>query len=175
MKTGYLARGGSPRCSFSTAEYSERWSAGFRRNVIPSEASAILDIRMLPDEDVDAFYEQLAAIIDDPRVEIVPEHIYRPAAPPSEIDNEMFRVLEDVALRMYPDATVLPIMSTGATDMAQVRAKGMQAYGIGPARSVEELNSGFGAHGDNERIEEVAFIGLVQYMWNVVLEIAASP
>ncbi len=149
--------------------------AGFRRNVIPSEASAILDIRMLPDEDVDGFYEQLAAVIDDPRVEIVPEHIYRPAAPPSEIDNEMFRVLEDVALRMYPDATVLPIMSTGATDMAQVRAKGMQAYGIGPARSVEEINSGFGAHGDNERVEETAFIGMVQYMWNVVLEIAASP
>ena len=148
--------------------------AGFRRNVIPSEASAILDIRMLPDEDVEGFYRQLAAVIDDPRVEIVPEKIYRPAAPPSDIDNEMFRTLETVALRMYPDATVLPIMSTGATDMAQVRARGMQAYGIGPARSVEEINSGFGAHGDNERIEEKAFVDLVKYLWFVVLEMAAT-
>jgi len=148
--------------------------AGFRKNVIPSEASAILDIRMLPDENVEEFYAALAAVIDDDRVEIVPEHIYRPAAPPSEIDNEMFRVLEDVALRMYPNATVLPLMSTGATDMAQVRAKGMQAYGVGPARSVEEMNSGYGAHGDNERIEEEAFVELVKYMWNVVIEIAAS-
>lgn len=148
--------------------------AGFRRNVIPSEASAILDIRMLPDEDVGAFYEQLAAVIDDPRVEIVPERIYRPAAPPSEIDNEMFQTLDLVAKRMYPEATVLPIMSTGATDMAQVRAKGMQAYGIGPARSVAEINSGFGAHGDNERIEEAAFVGLVRYLWNVIIEMAAS-
>ncbi|NCF15268.1 MAG: M20/M25/M40 family metallo-hydrolase [Gammaproteobacteria bacterium] len=148
--------------------------AGFRRNVIPSEATAMLDIRMLPDENVEEFYEKLAEIIDDPRVEIVPEHIYRPAAPPSEIDNEMFRVLEDVALRMYPNATVLPIMQTGATDMAQVRAKGMQAYGVGPARSVEERNSGYGAHGDNERIEEEAFVELVKYMWNVVIEMSAS-
>ena len=148
--------------------------AGFRRNVIPSEATAMLDIRMLPDEDVVAFYEKLAAVIDDPRVEIVPESIYRPAAPPSEIDNEMFRVLEDVALRMYPKATVLPIMQTGATDMAQVRAKGMQAYGVGPARSIEEMNSGYGAHGDNERIEEEAFVELVKYMWNVVIEMSAS-
>ena len=148
--------------------------AGFRRNVIPSEASAILDIRMLPDEDVEAFYDKLAAVIDDPRIEIVPERIYRPAAPPSDIDNEMFRVLEDVALRMYPDATVLPIMQTGATDMAQVRAKGVQAYGIGPARSIEEINSGYGAHGDNERVEEKAFIDMVQYMWNVVIEVAAT-
>lgn len=148
--------------------------AGFRRNVIPSEASAILDIRMLPDENVDDFYAELAAVIDDPRVEIVPERIYRPAAPPSGLDNEMFQTLERVATRMYPDATVLPIMATGATDMAQVRARGMQAYGIGPARSIEEINSGFGAHGDNERIEEEAFIELVKYMWNVVIEIAAT-
>jgi acetylornithine deacetylase/succinyl-diaminopimelate desuccinylase-like protein len=149
--------------------------AGFRKNVIPSEASAILDIRMLPDESVEDFYAQLAEVIDDPRVEIVPERIYRPAAPPSEIDNEMFQTLERVARQMYPTATVLPVMSTGATDMAQVRAKGMQSYGIGPARSVEEINSGFGAHGDNERISEEAFVELVRFMWNVVIEIAATP
>ena len=148
--------------------------AGFRKNVIPSEASAILDIRMLPDESVEEFYAKLAAVIDDPRVEIVPEGIYRPAAPPSEIDNEMFQTLERVAKQMHPTATVLPVMSTGATDMAQVRAKGMQSYGIGPARSVEEINSGFGAHGDNERISEEAFVDLVQFMWNVVIEIAAT-
>ena len=148
--------------------------AGFRKNVIPSEASAILDIRMLPDENVDEFYAKLAAVIDDPRVEIVPERIYRPAAPPSEIDNEMFQTLERVAREMYPNSTVLPIMATGATDMAQVRARGMQAYGIGPARTIEEIRSGFGPHGDNERITEGAFVEYVKYMWNVVIETAAT-
>ncbi len=149
--------------------------AGFRRNVIPSEASAILDIRMLPDESVEEFYAQLAAIINDPRVEILPENIYRPAAPPSEIDNEMFQALERVASRMHPGVTVLPIMATGATDMAQVRARGVQCYGIAPARSVEEISSGFGAHGDNERIAEEAFVDLVRYLWNIVIEVAATP
>lgn len=148
--------------------------AGFRRNVIPSEASAILDIRMLPDEDVEGFYASLAEVIDDPRVEIVPEPVYRPAAPPSEIDNEMFQTLERVAVEMYPEATVLPIMSTGATDMAQMRAKGVQSYGIGPARTIDEINSGFGAHGDNERVAEDAFVSMVEYLWRVVLEMAAS-
>ena len=148
--------------------------AGFRRNVIPSEAKAILDIRMLPDEDVEGFYEQLGAVIGDSRVEIVPEPIYRPAAPPSEIDNEMFQTLERVAVEMYPETTVLPIMSTGATDMAQMRAKGVQSYGIGPARSIEEINSGYGAHGDNERVAEDAFVSMVEYLWRVVLEMAAS-
>ena len=148
--------------------------AGFRKNVIPSEASAILDIRMLPDEDVDAFYQKLADVIDDPRVTIVPEPIYRPAASPSPIDNEMFQTLETVAKRMYPEATVLPTMSTGATDMAQVRSMGVAAYGIGPVRTIEEINSGRGAHGDDERISEEAMKQLVQFLWYTIIDIAAT-
>lgn len=148
--------------------------AGFRKNVIPSEASAILDIRMLPDEDVDGFYEKLAAVIDDPRVEIIPERIYRPAAPPSAIDSEMFEALERVSRSVYPDAAVIPTMATGATDMAQVRAKGVQAYGVGSATTVEESNSGRGAHGDDERISEAAYVDLVRFVWRAVIEIAAA-
>ena len=147
---------------------------GFRRNVIPSEAQAVLDIRMLPDEDVEGFYEQLAAVIDDPRVQIEPEPIYRPAAPPSAIDNEMFRALETVSARMYPDAITLPEMATGATDMAQVRARGMQAYGVGPVRETSETTGGGGAHGDDERIREQSLTELVQFIWYTVLEIGAG-
>lgn len=149
-------------------------NAGFRKNVIPSEASAILDIRMLPDEDVDAFYDMLRDVIDNPQVEVVPEPIYRPEAPPSPIDNEMFQTLESVANRMYPGALVLPRMSTGATDMAQVRAKGVPSYGIGATRSVEEMNSGMGAHGDNERVSEESVKQLVQFLWYTIISIAAT-
>lgn len=150
-------------------------NAGFRKNVIPSEATAILDIRMLPDEDVDGFYEKLADVMGEPNIEIVPEDIYRPAAPPSGLDNAMFASLERVAGQMYPDAMVLPTMSTAATDMAQVRAKGVPAYGIGPIRSTAELNSGNGAHSDNERVSEEAFVDFVKFMWTVVIDVAASP
>lgn len=148
--------------------------AGFRRNVIPSEASAVLDIRMLPDEDVDGFYRQLADIIDNPAIEIVPEDIYRPAALPSDIDNEMFEVIEAVSKRLYPDSTTLPVMATGATDMAQIRAKGTQAYGIGPARTLEETNSRFGAHSDDERISEAALVDMIRFLWNIVIDIGAT-
>jgi acetylornithine deacetylase/succinyl-diaminopimelate desuccinylase-like protein len=148
---------------------------GFRRNVIPSQAEAVLDIRMLPDEDVDAFYDQLRVLIDDPQIEVVPEPIYRPEAPPSPIDNEMFQTLERVANRMYPEATVLPQMSTGATDMAQVRAMGVPSYGIGATRTVAEINSGNGAHSDNERVSEESVRQLVEFVWHTIIEIAATP
>jgi acetylornithine deacetylase/succinyl-diaminopimelate desuccinylase-like protein len=147
---------------------------GFRKNVIPSEATAVLDIRMLPDEDVDAFYANMDDIIDDPNVEIVPEAVYRPESPPSPVDNEMFETLEGVANRMYPEATVLPRMSTGATDMAQVRAMGVPSYGLGATRSVEEINSGNGSHGDNERVSEDSVRQLVQFIWYTIIDIAAT-
>jgi acetylornithine deacetylase/succinyl-diaminopimelate desuccinylase-like protein len=148
--------------------------AGFRKNVIPSEATAMLDIRMLPDEDVEAFYAQLAEVMAEPNVEIVPEDIYRPAAAPSGIDNAMFESLERAANSMYPDAIVLPTMSTGATDMSQVRAMGVPAYGIGPIRSIEELNSGNGAHSDNERVSEEAMTDFVRFLWTTIIDIAAA-
>jgi len=147
---------------------------GFRRNVIPSEAQAVLDIRMLPDEDVDAFYDQMREIIDDPNVEVVPAAVYRPESPPSPVDNEMFQTLERVADRVYDDARVVPRMSTGATDMAQVRAKGVASYGIGATRSIAEINSGNGAHGDNERVSEESVRQLVQYVWYTIIDIAAT-
>jgi acetylornithine deacetylase/succinyl-diaminopimelate desuccinylase-like protein len=147
---------------------------GFRVNVIPSEATATLDIRMLPDEDVDAFYDKLRGVIDNPNVEVVPEPIYRPEGPLSPIDNEMFQTLESVANDMYPEAVVLPTMSTGATDMAQLRAKGVPAYGIGATRSIEEINSGNGSHGDNERVSEESVRQLVQFLWYTIIDIAAS-
>ena len=148
--------------------------AGFRKNVVPSEASAVLDIRMLPDEDVDAFYAELAKVIDNPAIEIVPEAIYRPEAPVSGIDNEMFQTIERVSKRMYPNSTTIPVMATGATDMAQVRSKGTEAYGIGPARTLEEINSRFGAHSDDERISEESLKEMVRFLWNIIIEIGAT-
>jgi acetylornithine deacetylase/succinyl-diaminopimelate desuccinylase-like protein len=148
-------------------------SGGFRENVIPSQAEAMLDIRALPDEDVAAFYKQMERIIDDPAVKIVPSAPGRPAAPPSRLDTDMFRALEASQRRLYPGAITVPGMVTGATDLAQLRAKGVQAYGIGP-RFEEAEFAQHGWHSDVERLSEDSLYGLVQFVWYAVLEVAGS-
>ena len=40
--------------------------------------------------------------------------------------------------------------------------------------TIEEINSGYGAHGDNERVSEEAFIEMVKFIWNTVIEVAAA-
>jgi acetylornithine deacetylase/succinyl-diaminopimelate desuccinylase-like protein len=149
-------------------------SSGFRVNVIPTEGEATFDVRGLPDEDPEAFYRAVAEVVDDPRVEVEPQPIYRPASPPSSIDNEMFRSLEAATERLFPGAVTIPTMLTGATDMAQVRAKGTQCYGFGPVETVEEMNGTGGAHGDDERILESSLLPLVQFLWYAVTNVAAT-
>ena len=150
-------------------------NGGFRTNVIPSVAEALLDVRALPDENPGEFYAHMAAVINNPNVEIVPQPIYRPASPPSPIDNEMFRVIQEVNQRLFPQAVTLPTMLTGATDMAQVRAKGVPCYGFGPVRNEEDMSSGGGSHGDDERIPEDSLLTLLQFLWYTVLGVAAAP
>ena len=83
-------------------------SAGFRQNVIPSSAEAVLDIRALPDEDMPKFYAELTRVINDPAIKVEPGNSWRPAAPPSRLDTEMFRALEATQRRLYPGAITVP-------------------------------------------------------------------
>ncbi len=145
---------------------------GYQINVIPSEAEATLDVRALPDEDMDAFLRKLTEIVRDPAIEIVRENRNaRPKAPPSSVNSDTFKTLESAHLRIYGVPT-LPTMSTGATDMAMLRARGVQAFGIGPMIDVEDGPKGFGAHSDQERILEEALHKFVRFNYEVIGEIA---
>ena len=150
------------------------FTAGYRSNVIPSEARVTLDVRALPDEDPAKFLEQVKKVVNDPAVEVrFSSQNTRPAAPEARLDSEPFKVLEEVGKRIY-NAPTLPAMSTGATDMAQLRAKGMQCFGIGPATDFEDGPKGFGAHSDQERILESELHRFVRFKWEVVTTLARS-
>ncbi len=148
-------------------------NAGFRQNVIPSEAEANIDIRALPDEDMPKFYAEMKRVIGDDSIEIVQPKGGRPAGRPSRLDTDMFRALENAQKRVYPGAITLPSMLTGATDMAQLRAKGVQAYGFGAVIDGKDLYAN-GAHSDDERLQESALYKMVEFVWNAVIEVAGS-
>jgi hypothetical protein len=80
-------------------------------------------------------------------------------------------VIESAVTRHYQTLT-LPTMLTGATDMAYLRARGMQCYGIGPAYDAEDGPKGFGAHSDQERILESELHRFVRFQWDIVTQLA---
>ncbi len=135
-------------------------TGGFKSNVIPPEAEAQVDIRALPDEDMDAFYAGIKRLIDDPAVTILPPDLAdsMPAAPSSSLHTEMFTALASVQRRLLPASITVPMMTTGATDSAFLRAKGVNAYGIRVPRTFAENE---GVHGSDERIQ-LKYVALYQ-------------
>jgi acetylornithine deacetylase/succinyl-diaminopimelate desuccinylase-like protein len=149
------------------------FQGGYRINVIPSEAVATLDVRMLPDEDPQSFLEQAKRIVNNPAIDVAYSlQNLRPAGT-TRLNTEAFQAIEANVTKHYK-TTTLPTMSTGATDMAFLRAKGVQCYGIGPALDVEDGPKGFGAHSDQERILEDELHRFVRFHYDVVMDIAGK-
>jgi acetylornithine deacetylase/succinyl-diaminopimelate desuccinylase-like protein len=147
--------------------------AGYRVNVIPSDAKATLDVRLLPEQDPESFLSMLREVINDENVDVnwAPRN-QRPGAS-SGLGNAAFQAIEEVFGAAY-GVPIIPVMSTGATDMAYLRAKGIQCYGIGPGIDSEDGPLGFGAHGDQERIIESELYRFVQTHYEVTRRLVES-
>jgi acetylornithine deacetylase/succinyl-diaminopimelate desuccinylase-like protein len=143
---------------------------GCKSSVIPSEATATLDIRAAPGEDMQKFKAEMIRIIDDPEVRIEPG-VQEPSSPASSMGTEMFRTLESVSKQIYPGTVTLPWMSTGGSDMLSLRIKGMECYGIGPEVPKEDLVT-HAIHSDNERIKQDGLYQFVRYEFEVVAKMA---
>ena len=142
-------------------------TASNKTNVIPPEASAELDIRLLPDQDPAAFLEKLKKVVDDTAVHFSP--IFEPKAPlESPIDTELFRAIERAARDRDPKALVTTVMLTGATDRPPYREAGIVTYGLSPFK-VEIADGQRGVHGNDKRIS-VANVGFgVKFFYDILL------
>jgi acetylornithine deacetylase/succinyl-diaminopimelate desuccinylase-like protein len=146
--------------------------AGFRINVIPGDGLAQIDVRALPDENIDALASELRRVIDDLQIEVVPPvSPGRPATPPVPIDTEMFAALERAQRKLFPKAITVPLMTVGATDSAQLRAKGVKAYGVSPV-----MNDGDSVrmHGNDERIAIAGLEKFLEFLWAAVTDVAGA-
>jgi len=147
-------------------------SAGIRANVVPSEARANLNIRLLPGESIEPLVEQFKKLVNDPQVRFQVEPALRPPAPPSSIETDLYRAIERVSPTVFPGAVVLPFLSPGATDSAQLRLRRVEAYGLLPFPLTEEDERRM--HADDERIPLEAFRKGIAYLYRVVEEFAAA-
>ncbi|MEZ4501314.1 MAG: M20/M25/M40 family metallo-hydrolase [Dehalococcoidia bacterium] len=122
--------------------------AGVKHNVIPAEAHATLDVRLVPGYDPDRFLDELKAVINDERVEI--EEVFNSSTPPSPLDTELYAVMTRAAKNAIEDAVVVPGVSTGFTDSRVFRRLGMAAYGFVPILTAPEDQGR--VHGNDERM-----------------------
>ena len=116
-------------------------------NVVPPEAWAEIDCRLLPDQDPKAFLAEVGQVLGD-AIEVKTIMGFTPAV--SSADTELYRVLEAVCREHFPGAPVVPSVVGGFTDSHFVRDLGITAYGFTPV--VIPLEDEGSVHGNNERI-----------------------
>ncbi|HKT46976.1 MAG TPA: M20/M25/M40 family metallo-hydrolase [Candidatus Acidoferrales bacterium] len=147
-------------------------SAGIRENVIPGEARANLNIRLLPGNTITLLLADLTKLVNDPQIRFEVQPDAGLAAPPSSLENDFYTLITKVAAQEFGGVPVLPFQSTGATDSAQLRLHDVQAYGLNPFPLAAEDASR--AHGDDERLPLASFPKGVELITRIVAEFAAS-
>jgi acetylornithine deacetylase/succinyl-diaminopimelate desuccinylase-like protein len=147
-------------------------SAGVRANVIPGEARAILNIRLLPGDTIDVLLGALTKAVNDPQVRFEVQPNAGLAAPTSSLESDFYAVINKVASQDFGGAPVLPYQSPWATDSSQLRLHNVQAYGLWPFPVTDEDLKRM--HGDDERLAVASFNKGVEVLLHIVSEFAVT-
>jgi acetylornithine deacetylase/succinyl-diaminopimelate desuccinylase-like protein len=124
-------------------------------NVIPPEAWANLDVRILPGGDPKAVLAAVRRVVNDPNVTVEPLNAEFRVANYSETDNALFAAIRAVSGKYFPGTPVVPHITSGYTENQRYRPLGINSYGFNPYTATED--EGNTEHGNDERIrvEEV--------------------
>jgi acetylornithine deacetylase/succinyl-diaminopimelate desuccinylase-like protein len=140
-----------------------------KTNVIPPEASAELDVRLLPGERPADFVSQLRGVIADPLVQITPLRPERQATT-SPLGGPLMQAIREAVQTMEPGALVTTPLLAGFNDSYYYRTIGIGAYGISPFRlSDEDART---VHGNDERVTVENLRFGVEFMYRIVERVA---
>ena len=124
--------------------------ASKQTNVIPGEATAHLDVRLLPGEDSQAFLAQIKRVVNDANVDVAPENADFRKANASDVNTPLFQIFREVSGVYWPGAPVVPTITSGYTENQRYRQIGITCYGFSPYTATKD--EGSTEHGNNERV-----------------------
>jgi acetylornithine deacetylase/succinyl-diaminopimelate desuccinylase-like protein len=141
-------------------------------NVIPPEAWANLDVRILPGGDPKAVLETLRRVVNDSDVTIEPLEPEFRVANYSGTDNALFAAIRATSVKYFPGTPVVPHITSGYTENQRYRPLGIVAYGFNPYTATEE--EGNTEHGNDERIRVEEVRRGPRVLFDVVVKVAAN-
>jgi len=127
---------------------------GVKTNVIPDVVDLDIDIRVMPGETDEEVRKHIDSALGELSSEVELTILQSGEYTRSPIDTPLYDALEKVAQRVYPQATLMPVMTVGGTDARFYRNSGALAYGFGlmsPDVTYQKFRSRF--HGNDERVD----------------------
>jgi acetylornithine deacetylase/succinyl-diaminopimelate desuccinylase-like protein len=141
-------------------------------NVIPAEAWANLDVRILPGGNPKAILEAVRRVINDPNVTVEPLNAEFRVANFSGTGNVLFAAVREVSGRYFPGTPVAPLITSGYTENQRYRPLGIVAYGFNPYTATNEESDT--EHGNDERIRVEEVRRGPRILFDVMASVAAA-
>lgn len=137
------------------------FQAGVKDNVLPIDASATINFRILPGETVQSVIGHVKKAIDNNKIEIKPLANQSNPSPLSDTESASFNTLNKTIRSIFPDAIVSPYLVLGGTDSRHYQALCRNVYRFAPNRMNEEDTKR--AHGTNERISTTDYKTMIRF------------
>jgi acetylornithine deacetylase/succinyl-diaminopimelate desuccinylase-like protein len=141
-------------------------------NVIPPDAWANLDVRLLPGEDPKPFLETIRRIVNDPDVTVEPENSEFRIANYSPTNTALFDAIREISRQYFPGTPVVPRITSGYTENQRYRPLGINCYGFSPYTATAE--EGSTEHGNDERIRVEEVRRGPRVLYDVVARVAGE-
>ncbi|MEY4396383.1 MAG: hypothetical protein RLZZ40_139 [Actinomycetota bacterium] len=134
--------------ALSTTSNPTQLNAGYKQNVIPDSASAVIDIRPLPGNE-DQVLEHVRAIIG-PDIDI--DIQVRDIGLENPLSTPIVEAMKRTLSAADPGAVMLPYLLSGGTDNKALALLGITGYGFAPLRLPADLDFPGMFHGVDERV-----------------------
>ncbi len=145
---------------------------GIKANVLPREASARVNFRLLPGDESAEVIEHVRRAIDDPEIEIETETVNE-ASPVADVGSDAFALLSSVIQESAPDAVVTPALVVGGTDTTHYGRISENGFRFLPVRF--DSTDFERAHGRDERLSIANIRAAVDFYERLVRRAAGSP
>jgi acetylornithine deacetylase/succinyl-diaminopimelate desuccinylase-like protein len=146
-------------------------SGGHAANALPGRAEANVNCRIFPGHSQEEIRLSLVKLFNDPKLtvryrgdngELMDHGSDRKAMTPPPLRDDVMNSLHRVAEKLWPGATVLPVMEAGASDSIHTMNAGIPSYGISGVAIEREDDR---AHGRDERVRIDAYYTGVEFYY----------
>jgi carboxypeptidase PM20D1 len=124
--------------------------AGVKENVLPSQASAVINLRILPGETTTGALEHVRQVINNPKIKLTPLSIRMEPSAISDIESASFKLIQRTIGETAPEAIVAPALLVAATDSRHYAALTRNVFRFLPITLNAEDTKRY--HGTDERI-----------------------
>ncbi|MEM8498574.1 MAG: M20/M25/M40 family metallo-hydrolase [Pseudomonadota bacterium] len=164
----YLAKDGNYVGMTRTTCISTMLKAGHAENALPQSATATVNCRVWPDEDMESVKRRIETAIDDTNVNVELLDGYS-MSPPSELRPDLVRAITKVVHKRHPGIPLIPYMAPYFTDGKFTRGEGIPTYGIGGlSLGADDAR----AHGLDERVPVWSFFEEADYWYDLIQELS---